>query len=107
MENQCQVTSGFMQLGASQGWQCPICKRVLAPFMTECPCRGQGPETHWTTTTTTPAEEKPAYTIVPHRDSCTGDCCTTSYTSGSSTTMSMSDYTKSLNETKRKGKHQK
>ena len=20
-----------------QGWQCPICKKVLAPFMTYCP----------------------------------------------------------------------
>lgn len=32
----------FMQLGAMQGWQCPICKRVLAPFVQECPCKGQG-----------------------------------------------------------------
>lgn len=22
---------------AQQGWQCPICKKVLAPFMTYCP----------------------------------------------------------------------
>ncbi len=35
----------FMQLGAMQGWQCPICKRVLAPFVQECPCKGQGIET--------------------------------------------------------------
>lgn len=34
--------SNFMQLGAMQGWQCPICKRVLAPFVQECPCKGQG-----------------------------------------------------------------
>ena len=26
---------------AQQGWQCPLCKRILAPFVTECPCRGQ------------------------------------------------------------------
>jgi hypothetical protein len=32
----------FMQTGAMQGWQCPICKRVLAPFVQECPCKGQG-----------------------------------------------------------------
>lgn len=32
----------FMQVGAMQGWQCPICKRVLAPFVQECPCKGQG-----------------------------------------------------------------
>ena len=35
----------FMQVGAMQGWQCPICKRVLAPFVQECPCKGQGMET--------------------------------------------------------------
>lgn len=35
----------FMQTGAMQGWQCPICKRVLAPFVQECPCKGQGIET--------------------------------------------------------------
>ncbi len=23
-----------------QGWQCPICKRVLAPFVSMCPCSG-------------------------------------------------------------------
>ena len=22
---------------AQQGWQCPLCKKVLAPFMTYCP----------------------------------------------------------------------
>ena len=32
----------FMQVGAMQGWQCPICKRVLAPFVQECPCKGEG-----------------------------------------------------------------
>lgn len=41
----------FMQLGAMQGWQCPICKRVLAPFVQECPCKGQGMETFTTTNT--------------------------------------------------------
>lgn len=40
----------YMQLGAQQGWQCPICKRVLSPWTPECPCKGQGMET-WTTTT--------------------------------------------------------
>lgn len=24
-----------------QGWQCPICGRILAPFVTECPCKGR------------------------------------------------------------------
>ena len=37
------------------GWQCPICKRVLAPFVQECPCKGQVSET-WTTTTGTTNE---------------------------------------------------
>lgn len=36
------MQTNFMQLGAMQGWQCPICKRVLAPFVQECPCKGQG-----------------------------------------------------------------
>lgn len=31
----------YNQLGAQQGWQCPICKRVLSPWTVECPCRGQ------------------------------------------------------------------
>lgn len=45
-------TTNFMQLGAMQGWQCPICKRVLSPWTPECPCRGQGMETYTTTTGT-------------------------------------------------------
>ena len=24
------VTSGFMQTGVQQGWQCPVCKRILS-----------------------------------------------------------------------------
>ena len=43
------MTNNFMQVGAMQGWQCPICKRVLAPFVQECPCKGQGMETVTTT----------------------------------------------------------
>ena len=43
----------YMQLGAIQGWQCPICKRVLAPFVQECPCKGQGMGSITTTTITT------------------------------------------------------
>lgn len=37
---------------AQQGWQCPICKRVLAPFVIECPCGGQGIKNYWTVDTT-------------------------------------------------------
>lgn len=25
-----------------QGWQCPVCGSILAPFVTECPCKGRG-----------------------------------------------------------------
>ena len=45
------MQTNFMQLGAMQGWQCPICKRVLAPFVQECPCKGQGMETFASTGT--------------------------------------------------------
>lgn len=34
-----------------QGWQCPLCKRILAPFITECPCRGEGRQTYTSATT--------------------------------------------------------
>lgn len=31
-------TSHYENYGfAQQGWQCPICKKILAPFMTYCP----------------------------------------------------------------------
>lgn len=43
----------FMQLGAQQGWQCPVCKRVLSPWTPECPCRGQGIETITVASTST------------------------------------------------------
>ena len=41
----------YLQISGNYGWICPICKRVLAPFVTECPCGGQGMQT-WTTTLT-------------------------------------------------------
>lgn len=57
-----QITTGkrgsysnidYMQTNfAPQGWQCPVCKRVLAPFVQECPCGGQGMQT-WTSTIST------------------------------------------------------
>lgn len=25
-----------------QGWQCPICGRILSPWTWECPCGGNG-----------------------------------------------------------------
>lgn len=27
---------------AQQGWQCPVCGRVFAPWVWECPCGGNG-----------------------------------------------------------------
>ena len=42
----------YMQVLAQQGWQCPVCKRILAPFVSECPCGGQGMKT-WITTSGT------------------------------------------------------
>lgn len=38
-------TIDYMEMGAQQGWQCPVCKRILAPFITECPCKGEGRKT--------------------------------------------------------------
>lgn len=40
----------YMKMGAAQGWQCPICGRILSPWTQECPCKGQ-PQTTITSTT--------------------------------------------------------
>lgn len=32
---------GAEMVGAQQGWQCPVCKRVYAPFISECPYCGR------------------------------------------------------------------
>lgn len=39
------METNFYQVKAQQGWQCPVCKRILAPFISECPCQGQGMKT--------------------------------------------------------------
>lgn len=26
----------YDKIGIQQGWQCPLCKRIYAPFVTEC-----------------------------------------------------------------------
>ena len=59
------MTSGFMQVGVMQGWQCPVCKRVLSPSMMECPCRGQGMQT-FTTTSTSTEEIKKEIASIPN-----------------------------------------
>lgn len=35
MENE-----NYMQVISNYGWICPVCKRVLSPFVQECSCRG-------------------------------------------------------------------
>lgn len=62
------ITSGFIQTGAPQGWQCPVCQRVLSPWTQECPCEGKGkiypsstpyqPYTYCNTTTITNNSEE-------------------------------------------------
>lgn len=42
------METNYYQVQAQQGWQCPVCKRVLAPFVPECPCSGQGMKTFTT-----------------------------------------------------------
>ena len=46
----------FYSVGAAQGWQCPICKRVLSPWTPECPCKGK---VEWETSTSTPNPDSP------------------------------------------------
>lgn len=35
------MIEAYNSLGAAQGWQCPICLRVLSPWTMECPCKGR------------------------------------------------------------------
>lgn len=49
-----------MQVGAQQGWQCPLCKRIYGPFVQECyNCNNR----EGSILTTTEDEEKPIFTI--------------------------------------------
>lgn len=45
-------TSGYLKVGAQQGWQCPVCGSVNSPWTTQCPCHGN-PNWYETTTITT------------------------------------------------------
>ena len=94
------VTSGFMQVGAQQGWQCPLCKRVLSPWTIECPCRGQGMETF--TTTVGYDDETDGYKIAPHKDSTTGGSITYSVTKGANVIASNTIESKTIKSKKRK-----
>ena len=31
----------YYQTLVQQGWQCPLCKKILAPFVLECTCQMQ------------------------------------------------------------------
>lgn len=50
------LDTGYVQK-VQKGWQCPICKRILSPYMYECPCRGNGEvdknKIDWTTQSST------------------------------------------------------
>lgn len=55
----------------SQGWQCPVCKQVMAPFMPYCPCGGKGKpsETVPNTSPGTPGGLRPPTPeVVIHRE---------------------------------------
>lgn len=67
------MDNNYVQVLAQQGWQCPICKRVLAPFVPECPCGGQGMQTTITTTGT-----DKSYKIEPYRAPNYSGICSTS-----------------------------
>lgn len=45
------MDTNYYKVGTIQGWQCPICKRVLAPFVQECPCKGQEIKNYTTVST--------------------------------------------------------
>ena len=45
----------YDKIGIQQGWQCPLCKRIYAPFVTECfYCPESGEKMMTTTTGTNP-----------------------------------------------------
>ena len=35
------MSNYYYQTLAQQGWQCPMCKKILAPFVQECTCQMQ------------------------------------------------------------------
>ena len=49
-----------------QGWQCPICGRVLSPWAWECPCGGNGRQT-------ITSDRTEAYIDWTHKDTVTAE----------------------------------
>ena len=54
----CEYNPNFEQFGHSQGWQCPICKRVYSPTTSMCFYCGNMEVTYSTTTNPHPREIK-------------------------------------------------
>ena len=66
MNNQSRsyTSTGYLQILAPQGWQCPLCKKIYAPHISECYCCNNYESTltnkvepSWTITTTNTKEE--------------------------------------------------
>ena len=63
------ITSGYMKVGAQQGWQCPVCGIINSPWTAQCPCHGNP---NWITTitsTTQPNGESYTYSLCDEHDS--------------------------------------
>ncbi|KKM74824.1 hypothetical protein LCGC14_1396450 [marine sediment metagenome] len=47
-EEEFEVDYGLPQIGGTpMGWKCPECKRVNAPYVSQCPCTPPQPFTPW------------------------------------------------------------
>ena len=64
-----------------QGWQCPICGAVNAPWMAQCLCGGQQRKVTWVTGTSTGdvSPAPPSYTtcasqVEENCETCAGGC---------------------------------
>lgn len=57
-----------MTLAAQQGWQCPVCGKVNAPWVAQCPCDGKLKTYTTTTGTGETLEYKVDYTKPPYTE---------------------------------------
>jgi hypothetical protein len=58
--------------GPQQGWQCPLCRRVNAPWLAQCTCGPQNYRAYHTNTTAITVTGEPAYDAIPvTTDGCT------------------------------------